>query len=139
MKSHMSVSQHIHIVDGKQVSYPNNTCPICRPETTQPSEAVKIPNCHRKGITVVVQTTKLQMSTTTWYEGGKCFLHSICRGARDGQGKLMIGQDGKPLWNQLTIRMNIAIAKEYIRELSKLISDIEKPQTEQQTTLPQRQ
>jgi len=134
----MAVGQHIHIVDGKQVAYPNNACPICGTAPAQPEPARMIPNVHTKGITVVVQTTKLQMSTTTWYGKGNCFLHSIRRAQRDSAGKLMIGTDGRPLWNQLTIRMSVAIAKDYIRELSKLISDVEKPQTVPPTTVPQR-
>jgi len=133
-----SVPSHIHVIDNRQVSYPNNACPICRPETVQPSTEGKIPNVHRTADTIVYQASKLQMTTTNWYAEGNCFLHSIRRAQRDSNNKLMIGSDGKPLWNQLTIRINMALMKDYINEVLKLMKDVESGTLSTKTQVPQR-
>jgi hypothetical protein len=134
----MSNGMHIHIIDNKQVSFPNNNCPICGTAVPQPQAGAKIPNVHRKGNTVVLQITKLQMGTVTWYQKGNALLMSLRKASRDNQGKLLRGQDGRPLWNQITIRVTIPLMKEFTAEISKLMSDIESTPTYTQSTVPQR-
>lgn len=119
----MSDGMHIHMVDGKQVTYPNDNCPICG-TYKQPTQKF-IPNVHRTGNTVVLQVSKLQMATLTWYNEGKAFLFSLRKGVRDTNGKLLRQPDGKPMWNQITIRINIPLMKQLITEIQKYINELE--------------
>jgi len=132
----MSAGQHIHVIDGKQLSYPNDRCPICRPEIAQPSAEQKIPNVHRTGNTIVYQATKLQMATTNYYAEGKCLLHSVRKAQRDANNKLVIGADGKPLWNQITIRYSMSLMKDYVNEVLKLIHDVESGKLQPEPQVP---
>lgn len=134
----MSKPQHVHVIDGKIVAFDEATCPICHPELVQQRQASKLPRVYRKGNTVIVQVSKGIMSTTTYWAEGNALLHSVRRIQRDANGRVIRGQDGNPLWTQLTMRMSIAIAKEYIGELAKLISDIEKQNVQQTSDVPQR-
>jgi len=134
----MAVGTHIHIVDNQQVAYPNNACPICRPELMQQQQALSIPNVHRKGVTVVMQVARSQMSTTTWYAKESCFLHSLRKMQLDANNKVMRDQTGKPLWTQLTMRINIPLMREWINEMLKLIKEFESQPTQQQSPIPQR-
>lgn len=134
----MSAS-HIHVIDNRQVSYPNDSCPICRPETQQQQQQMAfVPNVHRTGNTIVVQQSKGVMSTTNYWDKESVFLHSIRKIQRDADNRTMRGQDGKPLWGQLTIRMNLSLAKSYVVELSKLIAEVEKVPVSAQSSAPQR-
>jgi len=137
----MSSGAHIHVVDGKSVAYPNDACPICKPELAQ-QQAGRIPNVHRKGMTVVMQIAKSQMSTTTWYAKESCFLHSLRKMQLDSQNKVIRDSQGKPLWTQLTMRINIPLMKEWIVEVEKMMKELETapaPAPQQTTpTVPQR-
>lgn len=134
----MSSGTHIHLIDGKQISYDNATCPICRPEAPPEPAPTLLPRCYRKGNTIVTQVSKGLMSTTTWWTKENMLLHSVRRIQRDGQGNVLRGADNMPLWQQLTMRISIAIAKEYITELSKLVSDMEKQTPAKPSNVPQR-
>lgn len=120
-------AEHVHVIDGRQVTFPIDTCPICHPELNVPkSTGAKVyPRCYTKGNTIVTQASAGLMSTTTWWAEGNAMLHSVRRITRDGQQKVLIGSDGKPLWTQLTMRLSLAIAKMYRDELSKLIHTAE--------------
>ena len=134
----LSSGTHIHLIDGKQISYDNATCPICRPEAVSEKAPTVLPRCYRKSNTIVTQVSKGLMSTTTWWTKENMLLHSIRRIQRDGQGKVIRGADNNPLWQQLTMRISIAIAKQYITELSKLVSDMEKSPQKASSNVPQR-
>ena len=131
-------AQHIHLIDGKQVTYDIDKCPICHPELTAQAPPTKdvLPRCYRKHDTIVCQVSKGLMSTTTYWAKGNAILHSVRKIQRDAQGKVIVGSDNNPLWMQLTMRLSIAIAKMYRDELTKLIADVEKRQ--ESSTVPQR-
>ena len=130
--------QHVHVIDGKQVTYDDKTCPFCHPELAVPTPPTKevLPRCYRKHDTIVCQVSKGLMSTTTYWAKGNAILHSVRKIQRDAQGKVLVGADNKPLWMQLTMRLSIAIAKIYRDELTKLIADVEQQQAG--STVPQR-
>jgi len=134
----MSKPQHVHVIDGKIVAFDEATCPICHPELAQQRQASRLPRVYRKGNTIIVQVSKGIMSTTTYWAEGKAILHSVRRIQRDANGRVIRGQDGNPLWVQLTMRMSIAIAKEYVTELSKMINEIESQDNPQPANIPQR-
>jgi len=129
---------HIHIIDNKQVSYPNNNCPICGTAPSPAPQGQQMPNVHRKGNTVVLQVTKLQMGTVTWYQKGNAFLVSLRKASRTNEGKLLRGQDGRPLWNQITVRVNIPLMRQFITEIEKMIKEFESTPAQTQATVPQR-
>ena len=134
----MSGSQHVHVIDGKIVAFDEATCPICHPELVQQRQQSTLPRVYRKGDTIIVQVSKGIMSTTTYWAEGKAILHSVRRIQRDANGRVIRGQDGNPLWTQLTMRMSIAIAKQYVTELSKMINEIESQDNPQPANIPQR-
>jgi len=134
----MSKSQHIHVIDGKAVAFDEATCPICHPELAQQAQQSVLPRVYRKGDTIVVQVSKGLMSTTTYWAKGNAILHSIRKMQRDKNGNVIRGQDGNPLWVQLTMRMSIAIVKQYITELSKMVNEIETQNNPQNIEVPQR-
>ena len=134
----MSKPQHVHVIDGKIVAFDEATCPICHPELAQQRQASRLPRVYRKGNTIIVQVSKGIMSTTTYWAEGKAILHSVRRIQRDANGRVIRGQDGNPLWTQLTMRMSIAIAKQYVTELSKMINEIESQDNPQPANIPQR-
>jgi len=134
----MSKPQHVHIIDGKAVAFDEATCPICHPELVQQTQQSILPRVYRKGDTIVVQVSKGLMSTTTYWAKENAILHSIKRMQRDKNGNIIRGQNGNPLWVQLTMRMSIAIAKEYVTELSKMLNEIETQNNPQSTEVPQR-
>jgi len=134
----MSKAQHVHIIDGKVVAYDEATCPICHPELQQQRQQSTLPRVYRKGNTIIVQVSKGLMSTTTYWAKGNALLHSVRRIQRDANNRVIRGQDGNPLWIQLTMRMSIAIAKQYVTELSKMISEIESQSNPQPANIPQR-
>jgi len=117
---------HTHVIDGRIVTYPNDKCPICHPEkfATQ-NEQQKLPRVYRKGNTIIIQISKGIMSTTTWWEKGDCFLHTVRKMARDKDGKVLRDGQNKPIWNELVMRMSISVAKQYIAELSGMINELE--------------
>ena len=131
-------AQHIHLIDGKQVAYDIDKCPICHPELTVTAPPTKdvLPRCYRKHDTIVCQVSRGLMSTTTYWAKGNAILHSVRKIQRDAQDKVLVGADNKPIWQQLTMRLSIAIAKIYRDELTKLIADVESQQTT--STVPQR-
>ena len=135
----MSKPQHIHVIDGKMVAYDEKTCPICHPELQQQKQQTTLPRVYRKGNTIIVQVSKGLMSTTTYWAKGNALLHSVRRIQRDANNKVIRGQDGNPLWIQLTMRMSISIVKQYIAELAKLVNDIEKQTVQQTSNIPQRE
>jgi len=134
----LSSAMHIHVIDNKQVYYPNDNCPICGTSTSNSQQKAFVPNVHRKGNTIVLQTTKLQMITVTWYQKGNAFLMSMRKATRNNEGKVMRGQDGRPLWSQLTMRINILLTKQLIAELEKLIKELETTPTYTQPEVPKR-
>jgi len=129
---------HIHVIDNKQVYYPNDNCPICGTSTSNAQQKAFVPNVHRKGNTIVLQATKLQMITVTWYQKGNAFLMSMRKATRNNEGRVMRGQDGRPLWSQLTMRINIPLTKQLIAELEKLIKELETTPTYTQPEVPKR-
>jgi len=117
---------HTHVIDGKTLVYPNDKCPICHPELyANQNQKRKLPRVYRKGNTVIVQISKGTMSTTTWWEKGNCFLHTIRKMMRNDKGRVIRSKDGTPMWWEQTMRITIPLAKQYISELSKLINELE--------------
>ena len=135
---------HTHVIDGKTVTYPNDRCPLCHPELyANRNQRRKLPRVYRKGNTVIVQVSRGTMSTTTWWNQGNCFLHSVRKMARDRNGNVIRDGQGRPLWNEQTMRITMPLAKQYISELSKLINELESATYKTAdgnviTTIPQR-
>lgn len=136
VKTEMSAT-HIHVIDGKQLSYSNDTCPICKPDAPEP-QAPFVPRAYRKALTIIVQVSKGIMSTTTWWAKGECFLHSVRKVQRDAQNVVMRDNKGMPLWLQVTMRLNTSLAKEYVTELMKLIKEVENVPEPTPSNVPQR-
>jgi len=134
----MSNGMHVHIVDGKQVSYPNNACPICGTTSTFKAEQRKIPNVHRKGNTIVLQVTKFQMGTITWYGKEGVFLMSLCKASRSSDGKMIRDNQGRPAWAKITVRVNVPLMKSLITEIGKMVKEVETTPTYTSPTVPQR-
>jgi len=129
---------HIHVVDGKQLAYPDGKCPFCNPEAVAPKGGEFVPKCYRKGDTIVVQASRGVMSTTTFWKKGNAIMHSVRKIQRGTDGKAVLGADKQPLWLQNSMRLSIAIAKEYFMELGKLLKEIETPASPSTTDVPQR-
>lgn len=121
------VPSHIHVIDGKSLTYPNNNCPICSPQTQQTREVQFVPKVYRKGDTIVMQTSKGVMSTTTWWAQGNAFMHSARKMLRDASGKVQIGADKFPLWNEISIRVSVPMMRQYVTELTRLLQDASSP------------
>jgi hypothetical protein len=120
-------AKHIHTIDGKAVEYEERTCPFCHPN--QPQQQPKTyPRCYRTGNTIVVQPSKGVMSTSTYWDKEKVILHSVKGMQMDGSGKAILDKNGKPLWNQQTMRLSLEIASQFTYALSKLITDVTKQQ-----------
>lgn len=113
------------MVDGKQVSYPNDDCPICGTAKKTEEKQPFIPTAYRKGNTVVTKASRFKIGTDTYWTEGKCILHSLKQVQRYADKKLMTDNEGKLVWNQITFRMSLDLAKQYVTELSKLIQDVE--------------
>jgi hypothetical protein len=79
------------------------------------------------------------MSTTTWWKEGGVFLHSVRKMLRDNDEHVILGADEKPLWNDLTIRMNIPMAKDYLNALAVLLADVQTLPQQPTTEAPTRQ
>jgi len=120
----MSKGAHIHVVDGKNVPYPDDACPICKPEIIQTKAETQIPQVYRKGSTVVTKISKGSMGTFTYWEKGKCFLVSTKKMMFGTDRKVVRDSKGMPLWNNITYRLSVELAKTFVSELSKLIQDI---------------
>jgi len=117
---------HTHVIDGKAYTYPDDACPICHPERfTNQNQQRKLPRTYRKGNTVIIQVSRGTMSTTTWWSKGNCFLHTVRKMARDRNGRVIRDGQGRPIWNELTMRVTIPLMKQYIAELSKFINELE--------------
>lgn len=127
---------HIHVIDNKQITYPNATCPICHPEQAQvstPAEKEVLPRVYRKGSTVVVKLSKGVVLTVGWWSEGTAYLLGISKMARDAQKRVMIDQNKLPIWNKTTVRLSTTTLNDFIMELSKLVSD-----TQASTEVPTR-
>jgi hypothetical protein len=128
----MSVSQHIHVIDGKSVSFDEKTCPYCHPNATD-KEQKQYPTVYRKGMTIVVQPSKGLMITDTYWSEKNVILHSTQRMQHDASGKVVIGADKLPVWQKDTMRLSMWVLEQYVMELSKLLRDVQ-----QKGTVPQR-
>jgi hypothetical protein len=123
---------HTHTIDGKILSFDDNTCPYCHPEKAQqtPQEQKEVlPRTYRKGGTVVLKISRVTVVTTNYYQKENSFLQSVERIMRDQQEKVILGQDQKPLWDKVTVRIPMHIAKEWLMLLSTLVSESETQQT----------
>jgi len=112
-----------HVIDGKEVYFPKDRCPICNPQTS-PS-VTKTVNVYRKGGTIVIKGQKDTISTVTWWKDGEKFLVSVKHLDRDENGRITMGEDGKPLWNQQTIRLTLEQVKELLKLWSEMVTEIE--------------
>jgi hypothetical protein len=117
---------HTHSLDGKVTQFDDATCPICHPvqEQQKPQEKEFLPRAYRKANTVVLKLSKVSLVTSNYYEAEKCFLFTVSRMKRDGAGNVV--RDSKttlPLWDKVTLRLGIAVYKEWLNLLAILISD----------------
>jgi len=118
-----SKGQHVHMIDGQSVPYDNATCPLCHPELQQQKPTAE-PQVYRKGETVVVKISKGVMMTTTYWKDKNVLLHTISRMQRGADGKVLLDTGKQPLWAKTTTRLSIAVAEQFVMELSKLIRDV---------------
>jgi len=113
---------HKHVLDGKEVYYNADTCPICTPQQqTQQRERPPL-KVYVKGETVIVQPSKAQLMTIHWWKDGNAFLMSYKRMARGADGNRILDRDGKPLWEQQTFRLNVPQMKEFITSLQQILA-----------------
>lgn len=124
--------QHVHNIDGKVLTFDNETCVYCHPERLQ-QPAPAQPSVYRKGNTVVVKVSKARMITDTYWGDKNVILHTISQMARDTAGKVLVDSDKNPIWNKMTVRLNMTMAQQYVMELSKLIQSVQ-----QKLDIPQR-
>lgn len=111
---------HKHILDGREVYYPADTCPICTPQQqTQQRERIPV-QVYVKGNTCVIKVSKAQMMTVHWWEQGNAFLVSHKRMSRGADGNRILDRDGKPLWEQQTFRLNISQMRDFIKSLQEI-------------------
>jgi len=121
----MSKTAHIHVIDGKQIAYPDGQCPFCNPQVTAPQQQVTVPTVYRKGNTVVLKISKGTMGTTTYWTKENSYLMSFKRLVFGTDRKVVRDNTGKPVWNNITMRVNADLLKQFIKELSSLINDME--------------
>jgi hypothetical protein len=127
---------HTHVIDNKVVTMEDATCPICHPELAQQqaTEGQEIlPRAYRTAQTVVLKVNRVTMVTTNFYQEKKVFLQTLQSMMRDQTGKVILGQDQKPMWNKKTIRIPPKVLKEWLMELSTLVNEVEST-----TTVPAR-
>lgn len=118
---------HIHIIDGKSREFSNSNCPICgkAPADIIPSsEVVEFPKVYRKGNTVVVRLSKRNMVALTYWKDSDVYSLTQSKAIVNRDGKVVTGKDGKPLWNRMTSRMNVAVLKDFVTQISILIQDV---------------
>ncbi|RLG72878.1 MAG: hypothetical protein DRO23_09795 [Thermoprotei archaeon] len=127
---------HTHSIDGKLLTFPDDTCPICHPELVkQPKpETPKAPTVYRKGNTVVLKLSRFSIATLTYWTEKDLYLLSITKVLRDANGKIVRDNEGNLMWNKATLRLNRTLLKDWITQLSSFLTD-----TTQNTNIPQRQ
>jgi len=111
-----------HVIDGKEIYFEKSKCPICRGTLQKMVE--KKQTVYRKGNTVVIKSGKNSLSTITWWKEGERFLMSVKEMVRDEKGKVVLGNDGKPMFNQLTIRLTVEQTKELVKLLDEMITEV---------------
>jgi len=119
----MSSGTHIHVIDGKQYTYPNNACSICNPPTTTTYGTPSQPTAYTKGNTVILKFSKASMCNVTYWAKNKVFIMSMKQIVKDSGGKLMRSGDGKPIWNAITRRVPPEVLKSFVYELSVLLKN----------------
>jgi len=124
----MSVQTHVHVIDGKTYTYPNNACPLCNPQTQQQPPRTQGASAYTKGNTVVLKFSSACILTANWWDEGKNFLVTMSQIARDPSGKLLRDQKNAPIWNKITRRVSLPVLKTYCYELSKLVNAVESGQ-----------
>jgi len=121
----MASATHTHMIDGKAYTYPNNACPICKPDVTQQRDAGTQPTAYTKGNTVVLKFSKACMLTTTFWGKQKVFLMTMSSIARTADGKLIRDNANKPIWNKVTRRVPTDVLKTFVYELSVAVKNAE--------------
>lgn len=116
---------HIHVIDGKQLTYQDGNCAICGTAKPQEQREVFIPTAYRKGNTIVLKASKLLLGTDTYWAQKNVILHSMKRAQRLQGGGLMRDAQGKLIWESITFRLSLDLVKQYVAELSKLVQDVE--------------
>jgi hypothetical protein len=125
------VMPHTHIIDNKIQTFDDTTCPFCHPEQQQlpkQDQQEQLPRAYRKGDTIVLKLSRVTLITTNFYKDKNCYLQSMSKIMRDNNGKVILGQDQKPLWNKQTVRIPIPTLKEWLMLLSTLASEIDSQQ-----------
>ena len=127
---------HTHVIDGKMLTFDDETCPICHPELVkQPkTKTPKAPTVYRKGNTVVLKLSRYSIATLTYWTEKDLYLLSITKVLRDTNGQIVKDNQGQLMWNKATLRLNRELLSNWITELSKILKD-----TTQNTNIPQRQ
>jgi len=69
------VNIHKHVVDGREVWYPNGNCPICTAGST--GGATGFPKWYVKDNSVTVRLSRSKMLSATFYDKDKVFLVTI--------------------------------------------------------------
>jgi len=123
----MASQTHIHVIDGKQLTYPNNACPICGTGQQPQQQATSGASAYLKGNTVVLKFSRASLLTVTFWTQQKAILMTMSEIARDAQNNLMRDEKNNPIWRKTTRRISVPILKDFVYELSKLISNVENP------------
>lgn len=116
-----SQQYHKHVLDGKEVHYSADTCPICNPQQTTQQRQREPASVYLKGETVVIKVSKAQLMTIHWWKDGNAFLFSHKRMARGVDGNRMLDREGMPIWEQQTFRLNVPLTKTLVQVLTELI------------------
>jgi len=69
------VNIHKHVIDGREVWYPNGNCPICNAGST--GSGTGFPKWYVKDYSVTVRLSRSKMLSATFYERDKVFLVTI--------------------------------------------------------------
>jgi len=121
----MSQQYHKHVLDGKEVYYNAETCPICVPQQPTQERERAPAEIYLKGDTLVIKVSKAQLMTVHHWAKGNAFLYSLKRMARDQKGNRILDRDGKVIWEQQTFRLNVPQTREVIKGLQELVTQSE--------------
>jgi len=121
----MSQQYHKHVLDGKEVYYNAETCPICVPQQQTQQQERAPAEVYNKGNTCIIKVSKAQLMTIHWWAKGNAFLFSHKRMARDQKGNRILDRDGKVIWEQVTFRLNVSLTRKLISSLQELVTQTE--------------
>jgi len=116
------LSIHKHEIDGKEVWYPNDNCPICGTGTFAKRD--EYPKWYIKDSSVTVKLSKSKMLSATFYEKDRVFLVTLQNPAKSADN-VFEKRKGRQ-WGiaKVTQRVPLEEFKKWIMKCADLISKI---------------